>query len=152
MPAVVIDTDVASRLHRRTLPAETGELLKWAEVRSWGSPRRGRLDAWLSAVPTLPYHRGVAASWARLVAAAERRGRPRPVNDTWIAACCVAYEVPRTAAEERAEQVLAEHGSVTIVPAGFFDALLAALDDPARANPTLARGAAKAHESVTRRR
>lgn len=29
-----------------------------------------------------------------LSAAAVRRGRPRPVNDMWVAACCLAYEVP----------------------------------------------------------
>jgi toxin FitB len=29
-----------------------------------------------------------------LPASAIRRGRPRPVNDTWIATCCLAYELP----------------------------------------------------------
>ena len=27
-------------------------------------------------------------------AAAIQRGRPRPVNDTWVAACCLAYQLP----------------------------------------------------------
>jgi toxin FitB len=26
--------------------------------------------------------------------AAQLRGRPRPQNDTWIAACCLRYQVP----------------------------------------------------------
>jgi predicted nucleic acid-binding protein len=26
--------------------------------------------------------------------AAPGRGRPRPQNDTWIAACCLRYQVP----------------------------------------------------------
>jgi predicted nucleic acid-binding protein len=32
--------------------------------------------------------------WGELSAAATQRGRPRPVNDTWIAACCLAYDLP----------------------------------------------------------
>ena len=27
-------------------------------------------------------------------AGATQRGRPRPVNDTWVAACCLAYGLP----------------------------------------------------------
>ena len=29
--------------------------------------------------------------WGRLSAAAVQRGRPRPINDMWIAACCLTY-------------------------------------------------------------
>ena len=29
-----------------------------------------------------------------LAGAAQLRGRPRPQNDTWIAACCLRYQVP----------------------------------------------------------
>jgi hypothetical protein len=36
----------------------------------------------------------VARSWALFVAAAQERGRPRPQNDMWIAACCVRYGLP----------------------------------------------------------
>jgi predicted nucleic acid-binding protein len=32
--------------------------------------------------------------WGELSAAATQRGRPRPVNDTWAAACCLAYDLP----------------------------------------------------------
>jgi hypothetical protein len=42
----------------------------------------------------LPYAEEVAWTWGRLTDAAERRGRPRPVNDTWIAACCIAARLP----------------------------------------------------------
>ena len=30
----------------------------------------------------------------QIVGYAERRGRPRPVNDSWIAACCLTYDLP----------------------------------------------------------
>ena len=56
-------------------------------------PPRGtlRLAVW---IPVLPGDEAVAAIWGRLSAAASHRGRPRPVNDMWIAACCLAYEAP----------------------------------------------------------
>ncbi len=110
MQPAVLDTDVASLLHRRKLtgPLATrligreplitfvtfGELTKWAVIRHWGARRREELANWLSLVPVLPGDEAVAAIWGRLSAAAVRRGRPRPVNDMWIAACCLAYEVP----------------------------------------------------------
>jgi predicted nucleic acid-binding protein len=71
-----------------------GEQTKWAEIRHWGARRREELAGWLSGIPVLPGDEPVAAVWGRLSAAAIRRGRPRPVNDMWIAACCLAYEVP----------------------------------------------------------
>jgi predicted nucleic acid-binding protein len=49
---VILDTDVASLLHRR------------------------------------------ATIWGRLSAETSLRGRPRPVNDMWIAACCLTHQVP----------------------------------------------------------
>ena len=101
----VLDTDVASLLHRGTLtgPLATrlidreplitfvtfGELAKWAEIHNWGQRRREELTSWLSRIAVLPGDEAIAATWGRLSAAAIRRGRPRPVNDMWIAACCL---------------------------------------------------------------
>ena len=65
MDPVVLDTDVASLLHKGTLagPLATrligrepliisfvtfGELAKWAEIRNWGQHRREELTSWLS--------------------------------------------------------------------------------------------------------
>ncbi|GAB2652105.1 hypothetical protein GCM10009743_30430 [Kribbella swartbergensis] len=36
----------------------------------------------------------MATMWGRLSAAGVERGRPRPVNDMWIAACCLTYDLP----------------------------------------------------------
>jgi predicted nucleic acid-binding protein len=71
-----------------------GELTKWAEMRAWGRRRRGALDHWLNERPVIDSHDSVARLWGRLAAAAERRGRPRQDNDTWIAACCLAEGLP----------------------------------------------------------
>jgi predicted nucleic acid-binding protein len=35
-----------------------------------------------------------AARRADIAAYAYLRGRPRPTNDSWIAACCLAYDLP----------------------------------------------------------
>jgi uncharacterized protein (DUF1778 family) len=56
----------------------------------------------------------------------------------------------RSAAEERADRVLAEHQTQTRVPADFFDALLDALDAPPRANPALAAAADRARTLLER--
>lgn len=109
MPVVVLDTDVASRLQKGQLTravaqslvgatvtlsfVTVAELLKWAEARSWGAARRAELDRWLDPIPVLPVGRDVCSQWALLSAAAERRGRPRPVNDMWIAASCLAADL-----------------------------------------------------------
>jgi toxin FitB len=48
----------------------------------------------LSHRPVIPSDEEVARVWARLAANAQRRGRPRPQNDTWVAACCVRHGLP----------------------------------------------------------
>jgi predicted nucleic acid-binding protein len=110
MQPVILDTDVASLSHKRKLtgPLATrlvgrrplitfvtfGELAKWAEFRNWGNRNRQALADWLSGIPVLPGDEPVAATWGKLSAAAVRRGRPRPVNDMWVAACCLTYDLP----------------------------------------------------------
>lgn len=110
MPDVVVDTDVASVLQKARAPdwvvrqvvgarvwltfVTVAELWKWAEVRSWGERNRSRLDSWIRARPLIPYDLDVARWWARLSAGAQSRGRPRPQNDTWIAACCLRHKLP----------------------------------------------------------
>ena len=102
MSFVVLDTDVSSaslrgRLAdplRARLTGQTwcisfvtvGELTKWTVLRSWGPAKLASLADWRQHVVTLPYSEQVAVRWGELQARAERRGRPRPVNDTWIAA------------------------------------------------------------------
>ncbi len=110
MRDVVIDTDVASLLQKHQAPpwvlrrlagariwltfVTVGELAKWMVVRRWGECRRGRLEAWTARRPVIPYDTGIARVWGELAGEAQLRGRPRPQNDTWIAACCLRYQVP----------------------------------------------------------
>jgi hypothetical protein len=42
----------------------------------------------------LPYNEAVARRWGEISVYATSRGRPRPQNDSWIAACCLVYDLP----------------------------------------------------------
>lgn len=71
-----------------------GELTQWAELRHWGQRPRAGLEAWLAGIGFLEYDREVARTWGGLSARAWQRGRKRPANDTWIAACCLTAGLP----------------------------------------------------------
>ena len=103
MSLIVPDTDVAyaslcDRLPDRLRAAlaghmmcitfvTVGELMKWRVPRSWGPSRTADLARWRQRVGVLEYDEAMAERWGQLQARAQRRGRPRPPNDTWIAAC-----------------------------------------------------------------
>ena len=75
----MVDTDVASHLHRGTVPpglrsalvgvtieitfVTVAELLAWPEMRGWGPRRRRDLDDWIDAMSVLPPGRLVAESY-----------------------------------------------------------------------------------------
>jgi predicted nucleic acid-binding protein len=106
--SIVIDTDVASRLMRRTVPASVaarltgatlvvtfvtaGELHRGAVHARWGARRLAALDRWLTRVVILPADAAVARHWGEITGTALRAGRPLPANDAWVAACCLAYD------------------------------------------------------------
>lgn len=110
MNVVVLDTDVASSLLRRRIPdtmarqlagsvpavtfVTVGELTKWTLARQWRPRNRATMRTFLAGLVVLPYDQRVAARWGELQAYAQLRGRPRPVNDAWIAACCLVRELP----------------------------------------------------------
>jgi predicted nucleic acid-binding protein len=110
MTLVVLDTDAASFLQKGRLPPDlagllnrvtlavsfvtVGELYTWAERRSWEARNRDKLEAWLHSVTTIPADRDVTRTWGTIAARADQRGRPRPANDTWVAACCIAKRLP----------------------------------------------------------
>jgi predicted nucleic acid-binding protein len=71
-----------------------GELTQWTKLRHWGPRNRAMLEGWLANKPVISAGKSIGLIWGDLSAAATQRGRPRPVNDTWIAACCLAYNVP----------------------------------------------------------
>lgn len=131
MSFVVLDTDVASRSLKHNLPdalaaklagqsiaitfVTLGELTKWTLVRTWGPRRLEALEHFLSRVLVLPYSRRVARTWGELQAHAQRRGRPRPANDTWIAACCLVRELPLATLNRKDFEDFAEHDGLQLI-------------------------------------
>ena len=75
--------------------------------------------------------------------------RVRPDSKARLERAAALVQVPvsdfvRSAAEDRAEEVLREHDTQTSVPDGFFADLLTALDAPAQPNEALTRAARRA--------
>ncbi|HZJ05772.1 MAG TPA: type II toxin-antitoxin system VapC family toxin [Nocardioidaceae bacterium] len=107
---IVLDTDVASGLIKRTLPIEmmtkiasheaaltfvtVGELTRWIHARDLGERRRREIETFVVTRPTVPGGQDVARKWGEIIAYADKRGRPRPINDSWITACCLTYGLP----------------------------------------------------------
>jgi predicted nucleic acid-binding protein len=128
---VVLDTDVASSSLRDKLShallarlsgyawsvtfVTVGELWQWADARSWGRRSRGELEAWLARVVVIDSDDAVAREWGRSSAAARLRGRPRPTNDSWIAACCLARDLPLATLNVKDYQDYAEHDGLVLV-------------------------------------
>jgi predicted nucleic acid-binding protein len=128
---VVLDTDAASLSFRGrlTAPLSTllrdkvacvtfvtiGEMTKWAELRDWGPCNRERLELWLSRQVHLEYDITVAQTWGRLSAAGQRRGRPTQVNDTWIAACCLAEGLPLATLNAKDYLDFVQHHGLTLL-------------------------------------
>jgi toxin FitB len=133
MSYIVLDTDVMSLSFKQQLPPKLfarlagrpicitfvtlGELTQWGIVGGWGERRRAALAQRLAHVPVLPGDHDVAETWGRLSAAAKLRGRTRPQNDTWIAACCLAYDLPLATQNVKDFEDFAEHEGLTIVGA-----------------------------------
>ncbi|MGO9081382.1 MAG: type II toxin-antitoxin system VapC family toxin [Streptosporangiaceae bacterium] len=131
MDRVVLDTDVSSLSLKHRLPPPVltrligkqpcitfvtlGELTQWAELRQWGRRNRDALENWLDGVIILPYGEDVARTWGRISAAAIQRGRPRPANDTWIAACALAYRLPLATLNTKDFKNFADHDGLSLI-------------------------------------
>ena len=131
MARIVLDTDVASLGYKGRLPdplarrlighelavtfVTVAELARWAEKRQWGRRSRGELAHWLARRVVLPYDEQVAWRWGQLSVAAELRGRPRPINDMWIAACCLVADLPLATLNIKDFADFAEHEGLRLV-------------------------------------
>lgn len=131
MSFVVLDTDVASASLRGRLPDQlrarltgqtwcisfvtVGELTKWTVLRSWD---RASWPSWLTGGVMWSCCRTpswVAIRWGELQARAERRGRARPVNDTWIAACCLVRNLPLATLNLKDFRDFADYEGLTVI-------------------------------------
>jgi predicted nucleic acid-binding protein len=130
---IVLDTDVVSLYRAGRLPtgfarrvatndisiafATAGELWKWALARRWGGIRRGGLGLFLDQTLILPADLEVSRIWGEITVQAQRRGRPRPLNDTWIAACCIKGGLPLLTLNRRDFADFAVHDGLVLLSA-----------------------------------
>lgn len=133
MGYVVLDTDVASHSIRQRLHGPlaarltghawcvtfvtAGELWQWASIRSWGPRTREKLQHWLDRVLILHSDDHVSRVWGRTSAEGRRRGLPQPVNDSWIAAACLAYDVPLATLNVKDFSYFTEHEGLQLISA-----------------------------------
>ena len=131
MARIVLDTDVVSHHRAGRLPAEyarlvatsqhclafatAAELWRGALDKRWGGARRAGLNLWLAKEPILTASLRVAKVWGAITAGAQRRGRPRPLNDTWIAACCIEGGLPLLTLNRRDFGDFVEHDGLVLV-------------------------------------
>lgn len=131
MRYVVLDTDVASQILRGRLSPSlsariagavwfvsfvtVGELWQWADARSWGRRSRDELSVFLARTVVIDSDELVSREWGRSAAAARLRGRPRPANDSWTAACCVARGLPLATLNVKDFEDHAEHDGLVLI-------------------------------------
>jgi toxin FitB len=129
--SVVVDTDVASAILKGQLPDDlahrlagqqlaitfvtVGELTQWTYLHRWRPGRRAGLRAFFSSVVVLPCNFHAATVWGEIQAHARLRGRPRPINDSWIAACCLARALPLATLNVKDYGDFAEHEGLELV-------------------------------------
>jgi predicted nucleic acid-binding protein len=73
------------------------------------------LARWREHVGVLAYDEAVADMWGQLQARAQLRGRPRPHNDTRIAACCPVDHLPLATLNVKDFADFTEYEGLTIV-------------------------------------
>ena len=66
----------------------------------------------------LPFDEQVAILWGEMQARAQIRGRARPVNDTWIAACCLAWDLPLATFNRKDFDDFAEYERLRLIDVG----------------------------------
>ena len=131
MNRVVLDTDISSRIIKRRIDhptssrlassawcvsfATAGELWRWAVARDWGAASRDNLDQRLDTVAVLHSDERTTRVWGEITGRARRRGRPPPDNDSWIAACCLAYGLPLATGNVKDYADFAEHDGLRLV-------------------------------------
>lgn len=132
MSLVVLDTDVTSRVIKGSVPdslaarlvgrqmtvtfVTVGELSRWTILREFGERRRALVDSWITGA-SIGGSVEVARKWGEITAYAQLRGRPRPFDDSWIAACCLAYELPLATLNLKHFQDYVEYEGLEIITA-----------------------------------
>lgn len=130
MALVVLDTDVTSRVIKKAVPptlaaklvgrqmivtfVTVGELSRWLHMRDLGSRRRALVEGWINS-EAIGGSAEVARTWGEITARSQMRGRPRPYDDSWIAACCLTYKLPLATLNLKHFEDYATHHGLEII-------------------------------------
>src|ERR1051325_9668967 len=113
LDAVLIDTSVASLLHKKKggkaadwyrglLEFKTAvvsfqtvaELLFWAIANRWGRRKRLALQAFIKRFVVISCSPRMAKTWANVMSHCQKRGRRLEAGDAWILAAAVHRQIP----------------------------------------------------------
>lgn len=110
MGLLLVDTDVASFLFKSDSRAEeyldilqgnelalsfmtVAELFQWAAMRRWGDARIARLETALEKYLVLPVDAELCRRWGQLRSQMKAKGIAISVQDAWIAATALRYDL-----------------------------------------------------------
>jgi len=110
MALLLVDTDVASYLFKGDSRAESylellqgnelalsfmtvAELFQWAAMRNWGDVRVARLQKSLEKYLVLPVDAELCRQWGQVRAEMRAEGIAISVQDAWIAATALRYDL-----------------------------------------------------------
>lgn len=132
MALVVLDTDVTSRIIKNKLPVSlatklvgyqfsvtfvtVGELRRWGVERELSARRRAEIERWITPA-SIGAGFEVAQTWGEITGRARLRHRQRPLDDSWIAACCLTYDLPLATMNVKDFADFGTHEGLTIITA-----------------------------------
>ena len=111
MTTLIVDTDVVSFLLKEDTRAQLylphlrgktlalsfmtlAELYQWAYIRNWGTRKLVRMEEQLDQYVVVPFDKELCKQWAAIAVERQRLGRPISVQDAWVAATAIQYDVP----------------------------------------------------------
>jgi tRNA(fMet)-specific endonuclease VapC len=77
------------------------ELLLWPRLNRWGARRQELLSQHIGLCTTLLPDEETCEIWAETTAKSKSLGRPMTVNDAWIAATAIQWDMPLVTADFR---------------------------------------------------
>ena len=80
-----------------------------------GPQLRTRVDSWVIGKGVVPWNDAIAVTWGQLAGRAQLRGRPRPQNDMWVAACCIEMGVGLLTLNRKDFVDFAEHEGLVLL-------------------------------------
>lgn len=111
MKTLLLDTNIVSFIFKKDTRAENykkylegnreaisfttiGELYQWASIRNWGDIRKKKLEETLNQYIILGVNIDLCYIWGKIRSKCHLAGKPISVQDAWIAATSLLYNIP----------------------------------------------------------